>query len=64
MEEDSRRDSSSLPLSARQRQKNSILIIGALASSKAVQPYFTELMRQRDLHGNTFSCDLDFNYFL
>jgi hypothetical protein len=51
MEEESRRESVSLPFSARQRQKNAILIVGALASSKAIQPYFVDLMRQRDLQG-------------
>lgn len=51
MEEDKRKDSTGLPLSTRERQKNSIMIISALASSKVVKTYFLELMRQRDLNG-------------
>lgn len=56
MEEDRRKDQANFappPLSPRQRQRNAILIIGALASSSAVRPHFEELMRQRDLRGHT-----------
>ncbi|CAD5234617.1 unnamed protein product [Bursaphelenchus xylophilus] len=41
------------PVSARQRQKNAIMILAELVSSPVLKPYFEELMKQRDIHGHT-----------
>ncbi|KAI6173317.1 E3 ubiquitin-protein ligase UBR5 [Aphelenchoides besseyi] len=47
------KDATEIPINARQRQRNAILIIAELASSPVVSPFFEELMRQRDIHGHT-----------
>jgi hypothetical protein len=52
-EEERQKDTTSVPMSVCQRQKNAIIIISALASSNVVKPYFLDLMRQRDLNGYT-----------
>ncbi|CAD5229165.1 unnamed protein product [Bursaphelenchus okinawaensis] len=41
------------PVSARQRQKNAIMILGELVSSPIMASYFDELMKQKDIHGHT-----------